>query len=416
MPFDNNGNWTSDFYPETDRDNQTPILASKFQKLIQSDLKSSFENCLTRDGVGKPVADLNFAGHRINNLGEGSSKTDGATVGQVQKNLFSYSADTSLSPNAVEITLSPSISDYVQGQSFYFVAKNTNTASEVSFRANSAELCRISIDGKDDLPIGAIRAGVAYHGVFTQNENTSETLYSGRRLQILGTAVDWEKVLNHTQVTDCVISAPNGIASFMGLTVTTKEDLKVLLFSGENDDGTIKNTEYLTPATATYTFVDTVADGTYFLFIDAENVLTVATSPQRQNGKCLLAKCFLENGIISAFETVGTLEIVKMQDLAPKVRTLTVPDYTSGEVRELNINYTAQKAGVVIINGYSIHNNYSTFSINEVEVAKYGSTRDSYSNFPFIFGYFYVKRGDIYKWDGAVSQVWHYKFFPCEVD
>ena len=72
MGFDGNGNWSSSFYPVTDRDNGVPILASKFQTLIQSDLKDSFENCILRDGTGKPNANMNWNGHKITNLAQGT--------------------------------------------------------------------------------------------------------------------------------------------------------------------------------------------------------------------------------------------------------------------------------------------------------------------------------------------------------
>ena len=83
MGFDTNGNWTSDFYPETDRDEHIAILASKFQQLIQTDIKSGFDNCLTRDGAGKPSANLNFNGFKITNLANGETANDAVNKGQL---------------------------------------------------------------------------------------------------------------------------------------------------------------------------------------------------------------------------------------------------------------------------------------------------------------------------------------------
>ena len=83
MGFDTNGNWTSDFYPETDRDEHIAILASKFQQLIQTDIKSGFDNCLTRDGAGKPSANLNFNGYKITNLANGETANDAVNKGQL---------------------------------------------------------------------------------------------------------------------------------------------------------------------------------------------------------------------------------------------------------------------------------------------------------------------------------------------
>lgn len=95
MGFDGNGNWTSDFYPINDRDNSVPILASKFQKLIQENLKQSFENCILRDGTGRPTANINFNGQKITNLADGTNQADAATKGQL---------DTAMDTNATDTT------------------------------------------------------------------------------------------------------------------------------------------------------------------------------------------------------------------------------------------------------------------------------------------------------------------------
>ena len=83
MGFDSSGNWSSDFYPVTDRDNSVPILASKFETLIQTNLKSSFEKCLLRDGTGKPTANINWNGYKITNLANGTSGADAINKGQL---------------------------------------------------------------------------------------------------------------------------------------------------------------------------------------------------------------------------------------------------------------------------------------------------------------------------------------------
>lgn len=83
MGFDSNGNWSSDFYPINDRDNSVPILASKFQTLIQTNLKQSFENCILRDGTGKPTANINWNGQKITNLANGTNQGDAVNKGQL---------------------------------------------------------------------------------------------------------------------------------------------------------------------------------------------------------------------------------------------------------------------------------------------------------------------------------------------
>ena len=53
-------------------------------------------------------------------------------------------------------------------------------------------------------------------------------------------------VLGKNQVTNCILEAPNGVATYSGNTITVKAGLKVLIPNGRNADGTLKNIEYTT--------------------------------------------------------------------------------------------------------------------------------------------------------------------------
>ena len=46
-----------------------------------------------------------------------------------------------------------------------------------------------------------------------------------------------------TQITNCILSAPNGVATFSGSNITLKQGLKMLYPNGRNADGTLKNGE-----------------------------------------------------------------------------------------------------------------------------------------------------------------------------
>lgn len=83
MGFDGNGKWTSNFYPISDRDNGVAILASKFQNLIQNDIKSGFDNCILRDGTGRPTTNINWNGYKITNLAAGTGATDAVNKEQM---------------------------------------------------------------------------------------------------------------------------------------------------------------------------------------------------------------------------------------------------------------------------------------------------------------------------------------------
>nr|DAJ74747.1 MAG TPA: hypothetical protein [Caudoviricetes sp.] len=59
--------------------------------------------------------------------------------------------------------------------------------------------------------------------------------------------------LNKTQITNCILEAPNGVATYTGDTITVKQGLKVLIPNGRNVDGILSNIEYTLPNDVTYT-------------------------------------------------------------------------------------------------------------------------------------------------------------------
>lgn len=65
-------------------------------------------------------------------------------------------------------------------------------------------------------------------------------------------SIHWE-VLNlgggsglENKITNCILEAPNGVATYSGSTITIKAGLKVLIPNGRNADGTLNNIEYTT--------------------------------------------------------------------------------------------------------------------------------------------------------------------------
>ena len=65
---------------------------------------------------------------------------------------------------------------------------------------------------------------------------------------------DGEKhFLNKTQISNCILEAPNGVITYSGNTVTLKAGVKVLIPNGRNSDGTLNNIEITTQSDTTYT-------------------------------------------------------------------------------------------------------------------------------------------------------------------
>lgn len=94
--FDGNGNWTSDFSAQADRDNGIKILASRFDNIFIADIKESFENCLTKDGQIAPIGNFNMGGQKITNLNNGVNDNDAVNMSQLN-NAVSSSVSNLLS-------------------------------------------------------------------------------------------------------------------------------------------------------------------------------------------------------------------------------------------------------------------------------------------------------------------------------
>lgn len=78
MPYNGSGTYTNSYYPTQDRDNDIPILASKFEEFFQVDLPATFGLCVTRDGQGVITANFNFNNFRGVQLADPVSPQDAA--------------------------------------------------------------------------------------------------------------------------------------------------------------------------------------------------------------------------------------------------------------------------------------------------------------------------------------------------
>ena len=96
--FDGNGNWTSDFSAQADRDNGIKILASRFDNIFIADIKESFENCLTKDGQIAPIGNFNMGGQKITNVGNGTNDND--AVNKIQIDNLSDNLQTQINTKA----------------------------------------------------------------------------------------------------------------------------------------------------------------------------------------------------------------------------------------------------------------------------------------------------------------------------
>lgn len=93
MPFDGNGNWTSNFNAEADRDAGYKILASRFDNILLADIAQSFENCLTKDTQVKPQQNFNANNYRVINVADPVDTKDAVNLGTLTGGDNTYSGN-----------------------------------------------------------------------------------------------------------------------------------------------------------------------------------------------------------------------------------------------------------------------------------------------------------------------------------
>lgn len=77
--WDGSGNWNPPYTWANEAALGNPISATKFDAL-NTDIKSGFQNCITRDGQGKPSSDISWNSHRISDLQDPASPQDAVTL------------------------------------------------------------------------------------------------------------------------------------------------------------------------------------------------------------------------------------------------------------------------------------------------------------------------------------------------
>jgi len=146
-------------------------ISSTVQNNTMSDVATAITNSLAKDGQTTPTANLPMGGFKLTGLGAGSAATDSANLGQIQAQAYLLLGSVS-GTDTITATSNPVIDAYASGQTFRFVAANTNTGA-VTINLNSLGAKDITKDGSLALVAGDIVSGGLY-----------EVTYDGTRFQI----------------------------------------------------------------------------------------------------------------------------------------------------------------------------------------------------------------------------------------
>lgn len=148
-----------------------------------NDIATALSTCLLKDGTQTVTANVPFAGFKITNLGIATTRTDAASLANIQDNTSICGGTSGGSANAQTLTLAPAIPAYVTGQTFWFTAGFTNTGA-MTMDINSVGATSVRTLEGDELISSEVRSGEKYG-----------LLYNGTHFILIQSAaqsaVDW---------------------------------------------------------------------------------------------------------------------------------------------------------------------------------------------------------------------------------
>lgn len=144
----------------TDRDNAVKINATRMDAEMDG-FATGLSTCITKDGQTTITANLPMSTYRHTGVGNASARTDYAATGQVQDSSFIWAGTGGGTADVITLTLTPAITAYATGQTFFFKAGGTNTTN-VTVNVNALGAKAITKNGAVALAAGDIQSGATY--------------------------------------------------------------------------------------------------------------------------------------------------------------------------------------------------------------------------------------------------------------
>ena len=150
-------------------------ISSTWANNTLSDIATALTQSIAYDGQTTPVANLPMGTYAHTNVGNATARTMYASAGQVEDGTLNYLTSVA-GTNAITATAPVSMSAYVAGQTFRFIAAGANTGA-VTLNLNAIGAKAVTRDGTTALVTGDILAGgvyqVTYDGTQFQLTNSS---------------------------------------------------------------------------------------------------------------------------------------------------------------------------------------------------------------------------------------------------
>lgn len=261
------------------------------------------------------------------------------------------------------------------------------------------------------------------------------------------TATGEKHFVNKTQITNCILEAPNGVATFSGSNITLKQGLKMLYPNGRNIDKTLKNGELtldsdfiidLSPHSGqtfdfelmfgcniNYSYISqnyqesdvaptnfSGANPIYLNTTENQMYFYISSSSSWEKRTFIkLGQGKLENGVVTSFIPYQPVELLKRSDKA-EIVSWGMPDYSAGITRNSNIEYLAAYDSYLYGFGTSLSNSVPTIYVSYDKVNWLAlSLGSGYANIAGSL-YAWIPKGMYFK--GLYGSPWQYQQYPLK--
>lgn len=140
-------------------------ISSTTHNNTMSDIATALTGSLARNGEATPTANQPMATYKHTGVGNASARDQYAAAGQVQDSSFFWLGTGGGTADVITGSLTPAITAYAAGQSFYFISSGANTTN-VTLNINSLGAKAITRNGTTALVAGDIPSGEVVHVVY----------------------------------------------------------------------------------------------------------------------------------------------------------------------------------------------------------------------------------------------------------
>ena len=175
-------------------------ISSTWANNTLSDIASALTGSIASDGQTTPTANLPMGGYNHTNVANATARTQYATAGQVEDGTLNYLTSVS-GTNAITATAPVSMSAYVAGQTFRFIAAGANTGA-VTLNLNAIGAKSVVKTDGSALVSGDIASGGAV-----------QVIYDGTNFQLLSDSNGASETVTTLTATTKVVTPQVGSSS-----------------------------------------------------------------------------------------------------------------------------------------------------------------------------------------------------------